>query len=167
MKRLLYTILIIVAFASCKTTSRSVKTDQEITNVTNYDSIFERFLQIEAGRITEIQKSVHDSVVTNVTIYRYDTIIVNGEPIIKEKIVVEQVKISGENTIEHDQDSIQATEVVFTETMNNDSIKMETHELRQNRQMQRYDIISVLLLVLVVILAYICIEQYKGKASDT
>lgn len=163
MRKLLYIILFCMTFAACKTTSESIKKDLEVNSVTNYDSIYERFLQIEAGRYAEIQRNVYDSVITHVTIVRYDTIVINGEPIIKEKIIIEQVEVSGENTDEHKLDSIKATDAILADVAVKDTIHIERHEQTQRKQLKKGDLFTFLLFVLIVLLSYICIEQYKAK----
>lgn len=163
MRKLLYIILFCLTFAACKTTSESIKKDLEVNSVTNYDSIYERLLQIEAGRYAEIQRNVYDSVITHVTIVRYDTVVINGEPIIKEKIIVEHVEVSGDNTHEQEIDSTNATDIVSVSVTNKDTLQIQKHEQTKKKQLNKGNMLTFLLFIIVVLMSYIFIQHIKAK----
>lgn len=163
MRKLLYIILFFLTFAACRTTSESVKTDIEVNSVTNYDSLFENFLQVEAGKYAEIQRNVYDSVITHVTIVRYDTVVINGEPIIKEKIIIEKVEVSGENTHEQEIDSTYSTDIVSVSVTNKDTLQIQKHEQTKKKQLNKGNMLTFLLFIIVVLMSYIFIQHIKAK----
>lgn len=162
MRNILYLVLICITAVSCSSASKSVKTDIVLNSVSNYDSIYDRILQVEAKKGVEIKSNSHDSVFTHVTIYRYDTIVVNGEPIIKEKIVIEKVEVSGEDVEMSRNDSIIYNDEVSVSVSSVDSLYVERHE-RTKKQINKRSLFTFLLFLVVVLVSYICIQQVKCK----
>lgn len=164
MKKLIYIIISLAILAGCSTTKRDIVIDdKQVSNTINYDSLFERYLQIEAQRYSNRQTNLTDSVVTHVTIIRYDTIVINGEQVIKERVEISQQRISTDNTTEQDLDSIAVTSIDREEVSAKDSIQISETHLQAKHKTTKSDIISFLLFLLVVLLSYICIEQHKKK----
>lgn len=161
MTRILYIIVCCLMLASCRTTRETINKDLKVEMSQQKDSISEKMLSFDEGSITEIQRNVYDSVIIHITIYRYDTIFVDGSPIIKEKIEVEQVRISGDQSTEQIKDSIKASEVAKADVTYNDTITIQNHEQTQKIQVDERNCVTLLLFLLVVGLAYICINEIK------
>lgn len=145
--------------ASCRTTRETINKDLKAEMSQQKDSISEKMLSFDEGSITEIQRNVYDSVITHITIYRYDTIFVDGSPIIKEKIEVEQVRISGDQSTEQIKDSIKASEVAKVDVTYNDTITIKNHEQTQKNTGNERHYATLLLFILVICLAYICVKE--------
>lgn len=106
MMRNMTILFLLICICSC----RSVKT-VENTQVC-YDSVYSGTTNIQEVSLVDFTKVIHDSIYTHVTIFRYDTIFVSGSPVIKEKIEIEQVKVSGETSNDLRKDSITFNEDV-------------------------------------------------------
>lgn len=159
MRRILYIIVCCLMLASCRTTRETINKDLKVEMSQQKDSISEMRLSFDECSITEIQRNVYDSVITHITIYHYDTIFVDGSPIIKEKIEVEQVRISGDQSTEQIKDSIKASEVAKVDVTYNDTITIKNNEQTQkNTGNERY-YETLLLFILVICLAYICVKE--------
>lgn len=159
MRRILYIIVCCLMLASCRTTRETINKDLKVEMSQQKDSISEMRLSFDEGSITEIQRNVYDSVITHITIYRYDTIFVDGSPIIKEKIEVEQVRISGDQSTEQIKDSIKASEVDKVDVTYNDTITIQNNEQTQKIQVEKRHYATLLLFILVICLAYICVKE--------
>lgn len=163
MRRILYIIVCCLLFISCSTTKETINKDINVEMSQHKDSISENILSFDEGSIIEIQRNVYDSVITHITIYRYDTIFVDGSPIIKEKIEVEQVRISGDQSTEQIKDSIKASEVAKADVTYNDTIAIKNHEQTQKKPVNKGNLATFLLFLIIVLLSYICIEQIKKR----
>lgn len=161
MRRILFIIVCFFAMVSCRTTRETINKDLKVEMSQRKDSISEKTLLFDEGSITEIQRNVYDSVITHITIFRYDTIFVDGSPIIKEKIEVDQLRISGDHSTEQIRDSIKASEVAKTDVTYNDTITIQKSEQTQKTKVDERHIITFLLFLLAVCLAYICINELK------
>lgn len=161
MRRILFIIVCFFAMVSCRTTRETINKDLKVEMSQRKDSISEKTLLFDEGSITEIQRNVYDSVITHITIFRYDTIFVDGSPIIKEKIEVDQLRISGDHSTEQIRDSIKASEVAKTDVTYNDTITIQKSEQTQKTKADERHIITFLLFLLAVCLAYICINELK------
>lgn len=163
MRRILFIVVCCIAMVSCRTTRETINKDLKVEMSQQKDSISEKMLSFDEGSLIKIQRNVYDSVITHITIFRYDTIFIEGSPIIKEKIEVEQVRISGDQSIEQIRDSIKASEVAKTDVTYNDTITIQKHEQTQKKQVNERHVITFLLFLLAVCLAYICIEEIKKR----
>lgn len=161
MRRILFIIVCFFAMVSCRTTRETINKGLKVEMSQRKDSISEKTLLFDEGSITEIQRNVYDSVITHITIFRYDTILVDGSPIIKEKIEVDQLRISGDHSTEQIRDSINASEVAKTDVTYNDTITIQKSEQTQKTKIDERYIITFLLFLLAVCLAYICINELK------
>lgn len=161
MRRMLFIIVCFFAMVSCRTTRETINKDLKVEMSQQKDSIYEKTLLFDEGSITEIQRNMYDSVITHITIFRYDTIFVDGSPIIKEKIEVDQLRISGDHSTEQIRDSIKASEVAKTDVTYNDTITIQKSEQTQKTKIDERHIITFLLFLLAVCLAYICINELK------
>lgn len=148
MRRILYIIVCCLMLASCRTTRETINKDLKVEMSQQKDSISEKISSFDESSMTEIQRIVYDSVITHITIYRYDTVLVDGSPMIKEKVEFDQVKISGCNDTEHIKDSITATEVVRSDVTYNDTIRIENHVQMQKNQVNKGDLVTFVLLIL-------------------
>lgn len=147
---------------SCRTTRETVKNDVQVEMSKHSDFKSENVESYDEICITEIQKNVYDSVITHITIYRYDTILLDGSPIIKEKIEVEQVKTSGDNSTCQIRDSIKACDVEKTNVTYNDTITILKHEQTQTKKVEgRNKVVEFVLLLFLVCLAYIIIRIWE------
>lgn len=147
MKRILYIIVIFFAMASCRTIRETVNKDLKVEMSQQKDSVSVKKLLFDEGSITEIQRNVYDSVITHITIFRYDTIFVDGSPAIKEKIEVDQVRISGDYSTEQTRDSIKASEVDMIDVTYEDTITIQKHEQTQKIKSDKLNAVFVMILI--------------------
>lgn len=160
MRRLLFVIVIFLAMVSCRTTRESVNKDLKVEMSQQKDSVSVRKLLFDEGSITEIQRNVYDSVITHITIFRYDTIFVDGSPAIKEKIEVDQVRISGDYRTEQTRDSMKSSEVDIIDVAYEDTITIQKHELTQKIKSDKRNAVFVMILI-VCCLVCACIILIK------
>ena len=147
MRRILYIIVIFFAMASCRTTRETVNKDLKVEMSQQKDSVSVRKLLFDECSITEIQRNVYDSVITHITIFRYDTILVDGSPAIKEKIEVDQVRISGDYSTEQTRDSIKASEVDMIDVTYEDTITIQKHEQTQKIKSDKRNAVFIMILI--------------------
>lgn len=161
MKRILYIIVIILSIVSCRTTKETANKDLKVEMSQQKDSVSVKKLLFDEGSITEIQRNVYDSVITHITIFRYDTIFVDGSPAIKEKIEVDQVRISGDYSTEQTRDSIKASEVAKTDVTYNDTITIQKSEQTQKIKSDRRNAAMFVMILIVGCLVCACIILIK------
>ena len=147
MKRLLFVIVIFFARVSCRTTRETVNKDLKVEMSQQKDSVFVKKLLFDEGSITEIQRNVYDSVITHITIFHYDTILVDGSPAIKEKIEVDQVRISGDYRTEQTRDSIKASEADMIDVTYEDTITIQKHEQTQKMKSDKRNAVFIMILI--------------------
>lgn len=161
MKRILYIIVIFLSIVSCRTTRETVNKDLKVEMSQQKDSVSVKKLFYDEGSIAEIQRNVYDSVITHITIFRYDTILVDGSPIIKEKIEVDQVRISGDYSTEQTRDSIKASEVDMIDVTYEDTITIQKHEQTQKIKSDRRNAAMFVMILIVGCLVCACIILIK------
>ena len=162
MKRILYIIVIFFAMASCRTIRETVNKDLKVEMSQQKDSVSVKKLLFDEGSITEIQRNVYDSVITHITIFRYDTILVDGSPAIKERIEVDQVRISGDYRTEHTRDSIKASDVDMIDVTYEDTITIHEHEQTQKIKSDKRNVVMFIISLIVVCLACAWIIKLKN-----
>ena len=148
---------------SCRTTREIINTDLSVEHGIKFDSMFYKSVNTDTEMVTKIQRIAYDSVITHITIMRYDTIFVDGSPVIKEKVEFDQVKISGDTMTEQVKDSIKASEVVLSDMTYNDTIQIERHEITQKKSSDNGNVVNFLIFIIVVLLSYICIDQINKR----
>lgn len=161
MNRILYIIVIFLAIVSCRTTRETVNKDLKVEMSQQKDSVSVKKLLFDEGSITEIQRNVYDSVITHITIFRYDTIFVDGSPVIKEKIEVDQVRISGDYRTEQTRDSIKASEVDIIDVTYEDTITIHKYEQTQKIKSDKRNAAMFIMILIVVCLVSACIILIK------
>lgn len=161
MKRILYIIVVSLAMVSCRTMKETVNKDLKVEMSQQKDSVSVKKLLFDEGSITEIQRNVYDSVITHITIFRYDTIFVDGSPVIKEKIQVDQVRISGDYSTEQTRDSIKASEVDMIDVTDKDTITINQHEQTQKMKSDRRNAAMFVMILIVGCLVCACIILIK------
>lgn len=161
MRRILYIIVIFFSMVSCRTTRETVNKDLKVEMSQQKDSVSVKKLLLDEGSITEIQRNVYDSVITHITIFRYDTIFVDGSPAIKERIEVDQVRISGDYRTEQTRDSTKASEVDMIDVAYEDTITINQHEQTQKMKSDRRNAAMFVMILIVGCLVCACIILIK------
>lgn len=159
MRNIFFIFIACIALVSCRTSRETV--DLSVEHGTTFDSIYGRCVNAELETVTEIQNVMYDSVVTHITIIRYDTVLVDGSPVIKEQIEYDQVRISGTNAKEQTRDSIKATEVVQSGVAYKDTIQIKKNEQRQKKPTKILSMVPLLLFCIIILIIYVCIKQIR------
>lgn len=161
MRRILFIIVCFFTIVSCRTTKETVNKDLKVEMSQQKDSLSVKKLLFDEGCITEIQRNVYDSVITHITIFRYDTILVDGSPVIKEKIEVDQVRISGDYSTEQTRDSIKASEVDIIDVTHEDTITIHQHEQTQKIRSDKRNAAIFVMILIIGCLVCACIILIK------
>lgn len=161
MKRILYILVVFLSIVSCRTTKETVNKDMKVEMSQQKDSVSVKKLLFDERSITEIQRNVYDSVITHITIFRYDTIFVDGSPLIKEKIEVDQVRISGDYSTEQTRDSTKASEVDMIDVTDKDTLTINQHEQTQKIKSDRRNAAMFVMILIVGCLVCACIILIK------
>lgn len=124
-KILLYlSFLWVILFMGSCATKKICQSD--LTQISQSDSAFIFTECIDSGSYIDRTVHIYDSVITHITIYRYDTIITSsGDPVLKEKIEIDQTKIQNQEDLTQSRDSTKIFTHIETDVTKNDSIHKE------------------------------------------
>jgi len=161
MKKILHLFSIfwmILLMGSCAT-KKIYQSDLTQTSKIDSTEIYE--VRIDSGSYADRYTHIYDSVITHVTIYRYDTVItISGDPILKEKIQIDQTKILKQEDLTQSGDSIQIITHSETDVARNDSIHQEVIMTKETKDGS--SILSKLILILILALSMeICAIGWK------